>query len=145
MDSVELFLTAEEEIEVVKAIQKAEFNTSGEIRVHIEKSADFATLDRAKTVFYELNMDKTQHKNGVLLYIATDSRQFAIIGDEGINNIVPNNFWEEETQMITSLFAEKKHCKALVNGIERIGKKLKTFFPHQADDTNELSDSISKG
>lgn len=145
MNSVESFLTTTEEQKVVKAIKEAERNTSGEIRVHIEKESHKLTLARAKEVFFELGMDQTKDRNAVLLYIATESHQFAILGDEGINKVVPANFWEKESEMITSYFAQKKNCEGLEKGIEKVGKKLKKYFPYQSDDVNELTNEISKG
>ena len=145
MNSVELFLTAIEEQEVVKAIKKAEKNTSGEIRVHIEHHTEVPALERAKQVFFQLGMDKTRQKNAVLLYIDTYSKQFAIIGDEGIDKVIPTGFWEFEKNLITHYFKLQKNCKALTEGIQFIGEKLKTYFPYQADDVDELSNEISKG
>ncbi len=145
MSKVEDFLTYEEEQSIIKAIQKAEKNTSGEIRVHIEYQTDKKVMDRAMEVFYSLKMDKTKLRNGVLLYIAVESKLFAILGDEGIYKKVPNNFWEKENQMVLSHFLEKKYAKGLSKAIENIGKNLKAYFPYKKDDSNELSDEISKG
>ncbi len=145
MNSVEQFLTAQEEQRVVQAIINAELNTSGEIRVHIERKNDKPVMERAQEVFFHLNMHQTAQRNAVLFYIATDSRQFAILGDKGINEKVPENFWQEETNHITSLFTKQENCRALTDGISMVGEKLKAFFPYQSDDTNELSNQISKG
>lgn len=145
MNTVESFLTNQEEQEIVSAIQKAEKNTSGEIRVHIEKATDKPTLERAVEVFSLLGMENTKQRNGVLFYIATDSKQFAIIGDVEINKVVSENFWEFQKNLITHYFKLNKNCKALVYGIHFISEKLKEFFPYESDDTNELSNEISKG
>jgi len=145
MNSVESFLTASEEQEIVRAIQKAEFNTSGEIRVHLEKVTSKEVMERAKEVFFELKMDQTKERNGILLYVATDSKKFAILGDAGIDQKVPAHFLQDETDMIIGLFAQQKNCEALTKGIEQVGEKLKTFFPYQSDDRNELTNEISKG
>ncbi len=102
-------------------------------------------MERAQEVFFHLNMHQTAQRNAVLFYIATDSRQFAILGDKGINEKVPENFWQEETNHITSLFTKQENCKALIDGISMVGEKLNAFFPYQSDDTNELSNQISKG
>ena len=145
MNSVESFLTSKEEQEIVRAIQIAELNTSGEIRVHIEKNAVKNPMDRAKEVFFDLKMEQTKLRNGILFYIATDSHQFAILGDAGINKVVPENFWEIEKEMILSHFSKNEFCAGLVNGIQKVGEKLKIHFPFQKDDTNELTNEISIG
>jgi len=145
MDIAESFLSDQEEQAVISAIQKAEKNTSGEIRVHIEKQSKKPTLERAKEVFLFLKMHQTKQSNGVLFYVDVHNKQFAILGDEGINKVVPSNFWEEEQQLVTKFFAQKKFEKGLTKGILKVGEKLKEFFPYQTNDTNELSDEISKG
>ena len=145
MSVVENFLSSEEEKQIVDAIKKAEKQTSGEIRVHIDKSTEIDQLERAQEVFYLLNMDKTQDKNGVLFHISVDNKGFSIIGDEGIDKKVPLNFWNEIKDDMISYFKEKKYAEGLINGIHKAGESLQNYFPYQKDDVNELPDEISKG
>lgn len=145
MSKVEDFLTAQQEKDIIKSIKKAEKNTSGEIRIHIEKSTEKPPMERALEVFYSLNMDKTQLRNGVLFYVAVESKQFAILGDEGINAKVPENFWDSEKEIVLSHFKNGDFSKGLELAIVEVGDKLKVFFPYQSIDSNELSDEISKG
>jgi uncharacterized membrane protein len=145
MSKVEDFLTKSEELEVVEAIRVAEKNTSGEIRVHIEKKTSIAPIERALEVFYELNMDTTQERNGVIIYIAAKSKQFAIYGDKGINEKVATNFWDSTKDIMLNHFKNGENKLALVKGIESAGEQLKKHFPYQSDDINELPNEISKG
>ena len=78
MSKVEDFLTQAQEQEIIEAIRFAEENTSGEIRVHLEKTSDKESLDRAREVFYFLKMDETVQQNGVLFYIAVDDKKISI-------------------------------------------------------------------
>lgn len=87
MSKVEDFLTKEEEQQIVAAICMAEKNTSGEIRVHLEKTTSLDPYDRALEVFHELKMDETELQNGVLIYVAVKDRNFVICGDKGINDL----------------------------------------------------------
>lgn len=145
MSKTEDFLTKEEEQEIVEAIVKAEQNTSGEIRVHIEENNSKPPLERAQEVFYELGMDATQFKNGVLFYICMQTRSFAIIGDEGIHNVVEDDFWDCTKDVVISQFKRGKFKQGLVEGILRAGERLKKHFPYDAEtDTNELSNEISR-
>lgn len=145
MSNVEDFLTPEEEQEIVEAIRIAEKNTSGEIRVHIEKTTSLDAFDRAKEVFHELKMDETQLKNGVLIYLAVDDHNFVICGDKGIDDVVENNFWNCTRDAMIIQFKQRKFKQGLVDGILRAGEQLKKYFPWQEGDTNELSNEISKG
>ena len=145
MSKTEDFLTAEEEQEIVTAITIAEKNTSGEIRVHIENSSKKPPLERAKEVFLSLEMDKTEAKNGVLFYIGVADKSFAIIGDQGIDNKVEADFWNVTKDTVISHFKNQKYKDGLVAGILSAGERLKTYFPYQENDSNELSNEISKG
>lgn len=146
MSELEDFLTKEEEESIVKAIKEAETATSGEIRVHLENNKlTKDCLEHAKEIFHLLHMDETKDKNGVLFYVAVHSHQFAVIGDQGIDKVVPDDFWESVKDSVVSEFANGKQAEGLIAGILEAGKKLQEFFPYQSDDQNELSDELSKG
>jgi len=143
MSKVEDFLTVVQEQEIIDAIRLAEKNTSGEIRVHLEKSTEKDTLERAKEVFYFLKMDTTKEQNGVLFYVAVDDKKLSIIGDKGINDLVPNDFWNTIKKNVISQFKKGNYTEGLIHGILESGVKLKQYFPYQNHDKNELPDSIS--
>lgn len=145
MSKVEDFLTQKEESAVVEAIRKAEKNTSGEIRVHIEKTTSKAPFDRALEVFHLLKMDETELKNGVLIYLAVTDRKFVICGDKGINDLVPTDFWHTTKTAMASHFKSGNFKQGLVDGIAKAGEQLQKYFPFEEGDTNELSNEISKG
>lgn len=144
MSKTEDFLSKAEEQEIVHAIVEAEKNTSGEIRVHIEEHTEKSPLERAQEVFFELKMDETQDRNGVLFYICVSDKKFAIIGDKGINEAVESDFWDCTKDTVIANFKEGNFRKGLVEGILRAGERLKKYFPYQSDDTNELSNEISR-
>lgn len=140
------FFSADEQKRILEAIEKAEDHTSGEIRLHLEgRCPTEEPLDHAKELFFQLEMDKTAQRNGVLIYLATASHRFAILGDEGIHRVVPENFWEDVKELMVSHFREDDFGQGMVEGIARIGEKLHEFFPWQSDDANELPDEISFG
>ena len=88
-------LSDQEQANVLAAISDAESHTSGEIRLHLESRCRGDVLDRAAVVFETLAMHKTALRNGVLFYLATEDRKFAILGDGGINAVVLEGFWNE--------------------------------------------------
>jgi len=139
------FLSKEEEQLVVQAIKKAEYQTGGEIRVHVETVCRGNVLDRTARLFKSLKMHETALRNGVLIYLSTNDRKFAIIGDAGINAVVPAGFWNDVRELMISHFSKGDLVGGFVLGIEKVGEKLKEFFPFQKDDSNELSDEISYG
>ncbi len=155
MSKVEAFLSKEEETEVVEAIRLAEKNTSGEIRVHIEKGPSLegelakqnsiAPIERAVVVFNELKMDNTKDRNGVIIYVAVKSKQFAIYGDKGINEKVADDFWNCTKDIMLEHFKNGNNKQALVDGIHNAGEQLKKHFPYHSEDADELTNEISKG
>ena len=145
MSKIEAFLSASEERDIVEAIRLAELNTSGEIKVHIEKTSNGDATNRALEVFHTLKMDNTKLQNAVLIYVAIEDKNFVMYGDTGINKVVPNNFWDSTKDIMQSHFKSGNFKQGLVEGIQKSGKQLKTYFPYSNLDTNELSNDISKG
>ena len=139
------FFSTEEKDDIKQAILNAELNTSGEIRVHIENKQQGNVLERAALIFKQLHMHKTEQHNGVLFYLAIQNRTFAIIGDSGVDTVVPDNFWESAKSLMINHFRDGRFTQGLVEGIEEAGIQLKKHFPYQAEDVNELSDEISFG
>jgi uncharacterized membrane protein len=137
------FFTKEQQALILSAIKESEEKTSGEIRVHIEKKLDGDVLDRAAWIFKKIGMHKTENRNGVLFYLAVSSKKFAIIGDQGINEQVPEGFWDNVKEILERHFKEEKFTEGLAKGIIMAGLQLKEHFPHQRNDLNELSDEIS--
>ncbi len=144
MDAVNFF-SREEKAIIKSAIQEAELNTSGEIRVHIENRCKEDVMDRAAWWFAKLEMHKTDLRNGVLFYLAIKDRKFAILGDAGINAVTPEDFWDKIKGKMLAHFTEGQFTEGLREGILMAGEQLKVNFPHQKDDVNELSDDISFG
>jgi uncharacterized membrane protein len=145
MGKVEEFLSKEEEQEIISAIVTAEKNTSGEIRVHLEASADKDHSERALEVFHLLEMNATKDANGVLIYVAVNDKKFVIYGDKGINDVVPKDFWDNTKDVIQNHFINDNFKQGLIDGILSSGQELKHHFPYQQDDVDELSNEISKG
>ena len=139
------FFSKEEEQKVIRAIKVAEKNTSGEIRVHIEANCLKKPLVAAVETFHKLGMEKTAARNGVLIFIAPERREFAIIGDKGIDEKVEKGFWNFERDLLRQYFKKGAYCEGTCEVIKQIGEKLKGYFPYTSDDINELPDEISYG
>ena len=141
---VEAFLTAREEQEIILAILEAEMDTSGEIRVHLESTAQKDHYIRAQEIFHVLKMDNTRQRNGVLIYVAVADHKFVIYGDEGIDQVVPDDFWNTTRDVMADYFQKRAFKDGIIAGIRSAGQELKAHFPWGADDRNELPDAITK-
>jgi uncharacterized membrane protein len=143
MSNARKFFTEEQKERIRQAIGRAELNTSGEVRVHIENQCKEDVLDRAAFLFNKLGMQKTELRNAVLFYVAVNDKKFAVIGDSGINALVEENFWEDVKKLLLDNFKKGQFTEGLEAGIDKAGEKLKKHFPYQTDDTDELSNEIS--
>lgn len=136
-------LTASEKEEIQESIRLAELKTSGEIRVHIDKKCDSDPFEKAVTIFNKLKMYQTRDRNGVLIYISFSNRKLAIIGDEGINNVVPTDFWESTKNELIFSFKRNEFAQGIIDAVNEAGKQLQQYFPVKSDDKNELSNEIT--
>ncbi len=141
------FFSGDEKRRIVEAIRHAEQQTSGEVRVYVEsKNPYVATMDRAAEVFYDLKMDKTDHRNAVLLYIATTHKELALFGDEGIYEKAGELFWNNAVKKMLRDFVADDVCAGMIQCITTIGETLKEKFPYnREEDKNELPDEIVFG
>ena len=136
-------LSKPDEERLIAAIQTAEQQTSGEIRVHFDTDKVDSALDRAKQIFAKLKMHETELRNGILFYVNLKQKQFAVWGDEGINKNVPENFWDNVKDTAISNFKEGKTIDGLEKCILMSGEQLKKDFPLAEGDKNELKKDIS--
>ena len=141
------FFTEEEKQQLVEAIQKAEQQTSGEVRLFVESKCKYVdALDRAYEVFFNLKMNETELRNGTLIYVAVKDKQAAVFGDEGIHQKVGSKYWEDVVSNMLLQFRYQKLADGICQGIHDLGQALKSHFPYNSDtDKNELPDEIVFG
>lgn len=137
------FFTQEQQDTLIQAIREAERNSSGEIRIHVIRSSSEDLLSKGQRLFEKLGMTKTRDRNGILFLLELSHRRFAILGDKGIHQKVPAEFWEEIRAALFEHFHQGRFVEGLCAGIARCGEKLKAFYPWQSDDRNEVADEIT--
>lgn len=142
---IEDWLTPDELVRVRDAVRMAEKGTSGELRVHLDVAIMDDVLDHAAWVFKHLGMDQTRQRNGVLLYVSVPGHQVAVIGDLAIHARLGDVYWQEVLDTVLGHFRQDRFCEGLCAGVRMLGEKLRTHFPYERDDTNELSDEVSIG
>ena len=135
-----------DQMRIVNAIRAAESKTSGEIRVYIQRGKLNADpLISAQKKFRRLRMDKTSERNAVLIFIAPRAHKFAVVGDKGVHEKCGEEFWQQVVDGMREHFQKEKFSRAVVEGIEEVGKLLSTHFPRTAIPFNELPDEIVEG
>lgn len=141
------FFTDEERQQLVDAIQKAEHQTSGEVRIFVESKCRYVdALDRAQEIFFGLKMQETELRNATLIYIAIKDKQVAVYGDNGIHEKVGEKYWSDEIGKMMLHFKNEKLVDGICQGVHDLGQALKYYFPYNSDtDKNELPDEIVFG
>ncbi len=135
---------------VVHAIVAAEAQTSGEIRVHLERrvprrrdNKQGDVFQRAHEVFSHLGMHRTAERHAVLIYLALEDRRLAIVGDEGIHGRVGDPYWARVRDLMVEKLKAGAPRDALLAAIHQVGRALQEHFPRRPGDSNELSDQVS--
>ena len=141
------FFSAEERQLIVDAVRTAERRTSGEVRIFVESRCPYMdAIDRAAETFLKLQMQKTEERNAVLIYVAIMDRQLAVYGDEGIHNRVGQEYWDRAVKEMISSFNRENYAEGIRDCVAEIGEALHEHFPFNNDtDKNELPDNIVFG
>jgi uncharacterized membrane protein len=139
------YFSEEQQLQIKNAVQQAESLTSGEIRVCIDSKIKGDAYARAVEFFHQLKMHETDLHNGVLIYVAIENKQFAVIGDSGIHQHVQQSFWDNLKDEMIPFFKNGDYTGGLLHAIAQAGNALVKHFPHKQDDKNELSDDIIFG
>ena len=140
------YFSLQEKQMIAHAIQQAELQTSGEVRVFVESKCNYVNaIDRAKEIFDKLNMHKTENKNAVIVYVALKHKQLAIFADDGIYKKTGVQFWNDELNLMIDYFKNENIVDGITKVVEHIGEALKTHFPFQKNDTNELPNDVVFG
>jgi uncharacterized membrane protein len=140
------FLNKLEHDRIVEAIREAESKTSGEIRVYIQRGKFEAhPVTVAQKKFQRLGMHKTHERNAVLIFVAPRAHKFAVVGDKAIHEKGGEQFWQRVVNEMRTHFQNEKFSRAIVEGVEEVGKLLAAHFPRTSADANELPDEIAEG
>jgi uncharacterized membrane protein len=141
------FFTLQERNQIVDAIRNAEQRTSGEVRVFVESRCKYVdAIDRAVEVFFDLGMNKTDDRNGTIVYVAVKDKQAAVFGDQGIYQKLGQKYWEEEVNKMMVCFKKSNLADGIAECVTDIGEALYQNFPYDhKTDKNELPDDIVFG
>jgi uncharacterized membrane protein len=140
------FLQKLDDAAIAEAIQAAERQTSGEIRVFVTSRnvRGDSVVKQAAARFEKLGMTATRDRNAVLLYFVPRAHQFAIIGDRGIHEKCGETFWQDVALNIHEKFMTGHFTDAIVGAIKTTGEVLARYFPRSSDDRNELPNELEQ-
>jgi uncharacterized membrane protein len=141
---VKHFFSGVDSDRIVRAIEKAEASSSGEIRVHVTRSDPEDVEDAARKRFAKMGMAVTRERNGVLFYIAPKAQKFHIVGDQAVHEKCGTDFWKATADEMSAAFRRGDFTGGLIAGVDRIGEVLKAHFPSSAENPNEQPDYIDE-
>ena len=136
------FIHRLDEVRIISAIAEAERKSSGEIRVYVSHRKRIDPLAFAQKRFLQLGMTKTRHRNAVLIYLVPHTRQFAVVGDQGVHEKCGEQFWQRVVDGMRVHFQNERFSHALIEAVNEVGKVLAAHFPRTSANANELSDEI---
>jgi uncharacterized membrane protein len=137
------FLSKLEHDRIVHAIREAEFKTSGEIRVFVQRGKlNVDPLVAAQKKFHQLGMHKTRERNAALIFVAPRAHKFAVVGDKAIHEKCGDEFWQRIVDGMRAHFQNERFSDALVEAIKEIGNLLAVHFPKTLENANELPDDV---
>ncbi|HTL55317.1 MAG TPA: TPM domain-containing protein [Candidatus Limnocylindrales bacterium] len=136
------FLEQLRDDEIATAIQEAERKTSGEIRVFISRKPTKDPVAEAQSHFVSMQMHKTRERNAVLIFVAPESHNFAVIGDTAVHAQCGEAFWQELASEMTAHFRHSRFSTGIIHAVRKAGELLAQHFPRRPDDENELPDRV---
>lgn len=141
---MEFFFEEQFSLEVEKAIEEAELLTSAEFKLHIEEVCNEDVLDRAAFVFSELQLHKTQLRNAVLLYVSVNDRKVSILADAGAKAHLSEEVLSNCLSTLINDFKSSSYAAGIRSCFLTLADALKSSFPYQANDINEISNKVSR-
>ncbi len=141
------FLSDKDLEDISTAIKEIEKKTSGEIRMCIKRKRgylekEFTPREIALKEFFDLKMNETTDRTGVLLFIIYGENKFEIIADEGINSEISEDKWKTMSDELIKNFSAKNYREGIRKLLSEIGEVLINVFPAKEGNINELPDEV---
>jgi len=99
---------------------------------------------QAMHIFFEKGLHRTRDENGILIFISLLERKVWILGDRGINAVIPPERWIALVSALSSGIRQGQLTEALTGVIAEMGDILRQHFPIRHDDVNELPDLLEE-
>ena len=102
----------------------------------------FEVLERAQLEFYWTNIVKTEARTGILIFLSLMERRCVVLADEGISKHLPKDVWDEVVKVVVDGIRTQKSSEGLSSAIKMCGDILAKYFPPNALNPDELSNSL---
>src|SRR5262249_14723019 len=89
---------------------------------------------RGFEAFHLFRVGHTKGRTGVLIYVSLLEKMAWVVGDEAVNQALPQTTWESATRAITKGITDGKHADGLVDAVKLCAESLAEKLPRDADD-----------
>lgn len=133
---------------LAQTIAKAEIGHGGEICLIIEnhlpihQAYQVGCRERALQLFATHRVWDTVDNTGVLIYLNVCERDLEIVADRGIDGCVDEQVWQSLIRQAISECQKGDFVGALSKLIDQVGHLLRTHFPSDDEQGNELADEV---
>lgn len=131
------FLTKEETKKLSDRVAMFETKTSCELVFHFRRRLGREPLVKNESLFYKFGLEKTKHRNAILITIAVTDHKFAIWADQGVIRHTGDGLWHHVTSLMSHLLKNGKRLQALFAAIEEAEAVLAKEQPHFASEKQE--------
>jgi uncharacterized membrane protein len=137
------FFLNDKETEILEArISQFEEKTACELVFHFRRKLGDEPLARARELFEKFNLQKTTHRNAILITIALKDRKFAIWADEGVIRHTGDKLWHDVKDHMSHLLKNGQRLQALIHAVAEAENVLASEQPRFKDSLkNEISNS----
>ena len=104
------------------------------------EALDSRVEGRAAGAFLEERVFATRERTGVLIFVALFEHRVLVLADEGIDERVADDAWDEISGELALGIRRGTPAQALIHAVQRCSDLLEAHGVHAADAGNEISD-----
>lgn len=102
------------------------------------KEMEDEVREAAQIQFFRKGLYRTREETGVLIYISVFERRVWVLGDRGINAVIPEGHWKDVVAMIIQAIKDRRPGEGICHAIGDVSRILQEKFPIRHNDQNEL-------
>ncbi len=109
------------------------------------KEMEGEVSEAAQVQFFRKGLYRTREETGILIYISVFERRVWVLGDRGINAVIPEGNWDGIVATIVRAIKDGHPAEGICQAVNEVGRILKEKFPVGSGDQNELGNLIVEG
>ena len=102
----------------------------------------YKASQNAQEQFYNLGLNRTKTKQGVMFFVSFDEKYVEIISDTTISSKIENTYWQKVVDEFIKDVKKKELSNGYLKAIDSCSGILIKEFPIQKNDKNELPNDV---